>query len=124
MQSIPSVSMNDVERVLARDFPDARATMARALLAEYGRRPWHREPVRVWLAVLKLADGRLDRLRRAIDQADEDYRDVLSAAEYPLYARRVSPTAGTSPAIDAIAEEDTRRYSEWLGRDRPLGREP
>jgi hypothetical protein len=124
MQSIPSVSMDDVERVLTRDFPDARAGMARALLAEYGRRPWHREPVRVWLAVLKIADGRLDRLRRAVDQADEDYRDVLSAAEYPLYARRVSPAAGTSPAIDAIAEEDARQYSEWLRRDRPLGREP
>ena len=123
MQAIPSVSMDDVERVLARDFPDARAGMARALLAEYGRRPWHREPVRVWPAVLKIADGRLDRLRRAIDMADEDYRDVLSAAEYPQYASRVSPTARTSPAIDAITEEDARQYADWLRRDGPLRRE-
>ncbi|MFN7978212.1 MAG: hypothetical protein U0P30_08760 [Vicinamibacterales bacterium] len=117
MQPVPVVSMDDVERILDRDFPGDRSVMARALLAEYGRRAWHREPVRVWLAALKLADGRLDRLRRAIDLADEDYRDVLSAAEYPQYSSTVPPNARPSPAIDAITVEDARQYAEWLRRD-------
>jgi len=116
-QPVPVVSLEDVERILGRDFPGDRGVMARALLAEYGRRAWHREPVRVWLAALKLADGRLDRLRRAIDLADDDYRDVLAAAEYPRYSSTVPPHARPSAATAAVTAEDARQYAEWLRRD-------
>lgn len=37
---------------------------------------------RVRFAVLKLADGNLERLRRAIDQAKVDWRDTLMAADF------------------------------------------
>ena len=46
-------------------------------------------PTRVQLAVLKLAAGRLDELRREIETARRDYRDVLAPAEYPRYSREI-----------------------------------
>ena len=37
---------------------------------------------RVWLAVLKLSDGRLERLRDTIGLAQRDWRDVLVGAGF------------------------------------------
>ena len=45
------------------------------------------ESPRVQLAALKLAHGDLKSLQRHIAAAERDYRDVLAAAEYPLFMK-------------------------------------
>jgi hypothetical protein len=76
-QPTPTVTNADVERIVRRDFPAARVEEVLAMLEEYGGEEWHREAPRVRLAVLKLAEGRMDRLRYEIEGAKCDYRDVL-----------------------------------------------
>ena len=52
------------------------------MLALYGTERYEREPERVQLAILKLADGNLGRLSHMIENAKADFRDVLYWAEY------------------------------------------
>jgi len=116
-QPIPSVTEVDVERIARRDFPPDMIDEVLAVLLEYGTEAWEREVPRVRLAVLKLADGDLERLRFHMGVARLDYRDVLAPAEYPGYLRRVSP-AGNLPEteIQRIIDGDWKQYQAWLKR--------
>jgi len=116
-QPTPNVSTEDVERIVRRDFPDGRVAEVLAILGEYGTESWHREPDRVRLAVLKLASGNIKVLRREIEVAKCDYRDVLVGAEYPGYFKRV-PSSGTFPPEheQRIIDTDWRQYQDWLTR--------
>jgi hypothetical protein len=85
------------------------------VLGEYGVEKWHREPTRVQLAALKLADGSLQRLRANIESAKRDYRDALAAAEYPAYCK-VGFRVRELPAEEQrrIIDSDWRQYEGWL----------
>ena len=112
-QPVPAVTSSDVERVVRRDFPNEQFDVTIALLKE------SREPVRVQLAALKLANGSLEKLRTHIEVAKRDYRDVLAAAEYPSYFKigfrvRELPDDERRQIIDS----DCGQYEEWLRKRR------
>lgn len=68
------------ELVLAavvRRFGATQRDRALAILDTYGTEPQERETERVQLAILNLCAGDLGRLRRFVDTAKRDYRDVL-----------------------------------------------
>lgn len=116
-QPVPTVTSEDVDRIVRRDFPAAQTAEALAVLMEYGREEWHRAPDRVRLAALKLAGGDLDGLRRAIESAKLDDRDVLAAAEYPEYLRCIDPSGRMAPSDEQrIVDADWKQYCEWLAR--------
>lgn len=117
MQPVPVVTAADVERVVKRDF-STRAEDVLAVLREYGTAPWHREEHRVRLAILRLADGDSNALRRHLEVAQGDHRDVLAAAEYPRYMRDI-PAAGDVPAVNrqAVIDNDWADYKAWLDRE-------
>ncbi len=75
-QPVPSVTQADVVRIARRDFGD-RSDAALELLDSY----IGNEQARVRLAVLKLSEGHLDELKRMVEAARLDYRDVLMWAE-------------------------------------------
>jgi hypothetical protein len=112
-QPIPNVSRSDVERIVLRDFGNADASTALAILDEY--RSSGSSPTRVQLAVLKLAAGSLDALRREVDTAKHDYRDVLASAEYPRYSREIGFDEVLDSFRQAVINEDWRQYQSWLG---------
>ena len=56
-QPTPKVTGADVERIVRRDFPADKVSEVLAILDQYGKESWHREPHRVRLAALKLAAG-------------------------------------------------------------------
>lgn len=116
-QPTPTVTGADVERIVRRDFPVDRAVEVLALLDEYGKETWQREPHRVRLAALKLAAGDLERLRQEIEGAKRDYRDVLAPAEYPSYSKhmfRIGELAKDEQ--QGIIDADWRQYQDWLAR--------
>ncbi len=116
-QRIPDVSEDDVERIVRRDFPTDQFKTAMEMLGEYGNEGWHREGHRVRVAVLKLANGRLDSLRCHLEAAKQDYRDVLVAAEYPKYWRATSRSNKLSKQEhQRVVEADWNQYESWFRR--------
>jgi hypothetical protein len=102
--------------VVKRDFPTSQFPAVIAALNEYGRESWHREPARVRLAVLKLAQGNLKSLRAALKTAKEDFRDVLAYAEYPAYFQDVSPSDADPAKRRRAIDADWQQYRDWLER--------
>jgi hypothetical protein len=115
-QRTPDVSGADVERVVRRDFPAADYASVLRVLDKYGSKTKEeRSAARVQLAVLKLALGDMNELRRHIVAAETDYRDVLAAAEYPLAAIRGSAfTTLSEKERQNIYESDWGQYQQWL----------
>ena len=114
-QPTPLVTNDDVERLVKRDFVESEREEVWSLLAEYGGESWHREPARVRLATLKLANGSVRRLRAEIEVAKLDFRDVLALAEYPGYMKHHDGQLAQAEA-QRIISADWKQYQEWLSQ--------
>ncbi len=116
-QPVPQVSEADIARIVAREFSPKHAAEVVLALGEYRKQSWHREVIRVRVAILKLANGRLDRLSEAIQTATKDYRDVLSQAEYPRYFQEFSPSENDALKRSKAIAADWRHDEEWLRKN-------
>lgn len=112
-QPHPKVTPADVDRVARRDFHTYDVAEVLGFLELYN----DREPLRVRLAILKIAAGNREQLVYWIDAALLDYRDVLAAAEYPDYMRRV-PSSGALPPEEEqrIIDSDWKQYQDWFNQ--------
>ena len=108
-QPIPSVSRQDVERVLRRDFDPASFDKLLRLLDDYGPEP------RVHLAILKLAEGTEEGVIQWLEEARIDFRDVLTPAEFPEYPV-LSLSRVSESKLEGIIASDWKQYSDWLYR--------
>ena len=109
-QPIPKVTHKHVERIVRRDYPAERFAEVMAILNQYGTETGGCEIHRVPLAVLKLADRKLDALREYVEAAKTDYRDVISWAEYPGYNWQTKlPAAEQKRIVDG----DWKQYIAW-----------
>jgi hypothetical protein len=106
----------DVIRIVSRDFPVTEIDVALSVLNLYGTEKLHNEPVRVRLAALKLAAGRLDQLKVFVREALLDYRDVIGPAEYPGYGRLCHSGDIPVNVMERTIADDSKQYNEWLRR--------
>jgi hypothetical protein len=113
-QPIPKVTRSDVERVAKRDFPPDGTAALDVLRGCHGLSLAAGEH-RVHLAILKLGNSNLERVRFYVDDANCDPRNVLAGAEYPEYARAF---AGSRPLEQQkrIIDSDWKQYQDWLNR--------
>lgn len=113
---IPKVDRADIERIVRRDFPAEMVPRIYKILGEYGGESYHRGIERVQMATLKLADGKEDALRSAMDAAKIDYRDVLAAAEYRRYCNNWNSHLLSKEEQERLIAEDWQEYTDWLNR--------
>jgi len=104
-----------IERKLNTLFPLASDRLsATAMLLQYGNSASENEPERVRLAILKLAGSDLLELKRMVEGAKEDYRDIIAWAEYP---RQIRMQIGNRKLNDIekmkIEKEDLSEYDSW-----------
>jgi hypothetical protein len=81
MTSVP-LSEEVESRIQAMFSGDVARESARRMLQEYQTEPWHGEVERVRIGILRICQGSLERMRRLVDVAKRDYRDLLMLAEY------------------------------------------
>lgn len=111
------MSRADVERVAARDFPPEQVSEVLAAISTYGTESYHREVHRVHLDILKLADGKFERILRETENACCDYRDTMLAAEYPNYGKKIFRIDKLPPnERERIVDADKEQYESWLRR--------
>ena len=116
-QPIPDVSEADVQHILLRDYPADMHDEAMVELTRLGgSSSVHKEP-RIYLAVLKLANGSLEQLKLCVDAAVRDYRDVLMEAEYLRVANHAYVMERWSrDEQQVLIDADWEEYKRWLGR--------
>lgn len=114
-QPVPDVTVEDVARIVHRDFPEDQFETVMAMIDEYGIQPWQLGKSRVQLAILKLAQGDIAALKRAIETAKQDSRDVMGPAEYPEYMQVWSQLRQLSGKEQArVIKSDWEQYQNWL----------
>lgn len=82
------------------------------ILENYGKENHEQEASRVKLAVLKLANTDINEIRKYVDMAKQDYRDILAWAEYPRQSKKWSMPDGSKKKT--LIEADRVEYEEWL----------
>jgi hypothetical protein len=107
-------SRSDVLRIAARDFPADQSFEALRLLGGCGTGENGGVRDRVHAAILKLAHGDIERLRRLTEIAKADSRDVIGPAEYPRYSDASNPSRLSAPEQQAIIDADWAEYHAWL----------
>ena len=110
-QPVPKVTSKHVERIVRRDFSPDKFEEVMAILNEYGKEKFESEADRVRLAVLKLAVGNVDALRKRVGEAKSDYRDVLVGAEYP--SSRWDTFKLPAGEKKEIYAKDWKQYLDW-----------
>jgi hypothetical protein len=116
-QPVPRVTDKDVKRVALRDFGESQFSEVIAILDEFGKQEWNHPSARVRLAILKLADGDLNKLMENTAVAIKDFRDVLAAAEYPGYSRKIAFNEVDKDYKHAVIGDDWKQYRQWLERE-------
>ncbi len=114
MSTLPIGDLQAIlNRKLAVLFPDhAHRRAANSALNEYGTEAHEQEPVRVRLAILKLAGGSIDKLQKNTTFAKQDFRDILVWAEYPRQANNGS--FSDNQKRNKLIEADREEYRSWL----------
>ena len=119
---VPKLTHADVLRIIERDFPVEERSEVWNRLKQYKNllRPaaTDDENARVHLAILKLCDGQLSHVCKLVDQAYQDFRDVLSPAEYPEFHKIgfVGIDRLTPQEKDELIKRDWDQYHKWLDR--------
>jgi len=83
------------------------------IMGRYGHEEFHREAERVKMAILKLAGRSPERIRYYTLMACRDYRDVLSAAEYPNQVGKDFLREKDPARYSQIVEKDKKQYQDW-----------
>ena len=110
-QRTPEYTEADFERVLAREFPGGTTEAARGVLMSYGVDESHAWPLRVRMACMKLAAGDIEELRKYVQAACGDPRDVLAWGEYGN-----SWNAKGAAELREALKKDQKELKEWLLR--------
>ncbi|MDQ3063971.1 MAG: hypothetical protein M3R14_14090 [Acidobacteriota bacterium] len=98
-------------------FPNKEQEKIMAILVLYGKESYECETERVQIAVLKLSDGDLEKLRENVDAAKNDYRDILAFAEYPEQMSRDTWKMSDKEEVKRIQERDRLQYLNWLNKN-------
>jgi hypothetical protein len=113
-QKVARPSRSDVLRVAARDFPGDQTFEALRVLSGCGDGENEGVRDRVHAAVLKLARGNIEELRRLTEMAKADPRDVIAPAENPRYLNARNLSGLSASEQQTIVDADWAEYHAWL----------
>ena len=110
-QSTPDVSFQDVELVVARDFPAAEHKEIHSLIRQVDVR----EKPRVILACLKNSGGDIARVKNELSNAAGYWREIILKSENPNYQKKMFRIDKLSEVEkQRLYEEDWSQYQQWL----------
>jgi len=116
-QPVAKIAKADIERIILRDFSRDEKEEVYKLLNKYSGDE-NSGTYRVWASLLKLSNGKIKELENIIETAVGDYRDILAAAEYPAYSKKVGFDVEkfSRKELDQIIKADWAQYQSWLNR--------
>ena len=116
-QKIPNISDRDVKRIVERDFPQLEFTEIESILGAY-KSESIKGKNRVYASILKLSTGNIELIKKYVEKANNDYRDVIALAEYPNYSEYAFDNDLTAEKKKQLISDDWTQYEEWLKEHR------
>ena len=109
--------------IVNRDYASLLPQVMRKLFPEDRRREevegilasaTYNEPERVRLGILRVSDGSFEQMKRLVQLASEDWRDLLCVAEYPLSSKEHGLREKDPLKYDALLAKEQTQYEDWL----------
>ncbi|MBN8216439.1 MAG: hypothetical protein J0L75_07330 [Spirochaetes bacterium] len=114
-QKVPVFSIEDVNRIITREFPRESFDMVFSILMKYSGEGSKNGRYRVWIDAIRNSSKNIERLRNQIEIAIIDYRDVISKAEYPEYTDKISFGGAVSKLFEKeVIQRDYVQYEKWV----------
>lgn len=112
-QPVAKISDSELEKLIEREFPK-NSNLIKRKLNEI-RSDSQNGKNRIGAAVLKLAKSDINEIDLLIKKANEDFRDIVSQAEYPRASELGFDTRSDSE-LKADYLNDWTEYSEWKNK--------
>jgi hypothetical protein len=112
-QPVANISDIELEFLIAREFPQFK-DLVKSKLTKI-KSDSQRGKNRIAAAILKLANSELKTIDYLIEKANEDFRDIISLAEYP----RASEHGFEERSNDELKADyilDWKEYLEWKSK--------
>ncbi len=112
-QPVAKISDTELEKLIDREFPENSDLVKRKLIEIKGDS--RNGQNRIGAAILKLANSDLNEIDYLIKKANEDFRDIVSQAEYPR-ASKFGFEERSDNELKADYLNDWNEYSEWKNK--------
>ena len=112
-QKIPRIDEIDIKRIVKRDFSQEEREVMESILKGY-KSDSEAGKNRMYAAILKLSNGNLGTLKKLVEKANFDYRDIIALAEYPNYSKYAFNDRLSKQEKRKLIEEDWLQYSRWF----------
>lgn len=114
-QKVPSVDVNDIQRIIRRDYSSFAPNVIEDILGEY-KSEGDLGRCRIYAAILKLASGDIKRLKELVERANYDYRDIIAQSEYPNFSKSVLNLRLSPLEKEKLITEDWEQYWTWFNK--------
>jgi len=114
-QKMPNISYSDIKRIVEREFPKLEFSEIETLLKMYQSES-EKGKYRVYASILKLSDGNIESVKRYVEKANIDYRDVIALSEYPNYLDNAFENDLPAEKKKQLIIDDWTQYEAWLNR--------
>ena len=112
-QPVPIITDEELEFLISREFPNDKNLVKTKLDKIKSDSPKGKN--RISASVLKLADKELNNIDFLVKRANEDFRDIVSEAEYPRASSYDFGERDNDESRDDFLK-DWEEYSTWRGK--------
>ena len=115
-QKVPNISDADIRRITKREFPQLEFTEVEDVLKMYEYESGKRKN-RVYASILKLSGGDIELLKKWVEKANVDFRDIISLSEYPNYTQYAFEDNLSVEKKRQLIIADWTQYEVWLKKE-------
>ena len=114
-QRVPNISDADIKRIVRRDFPHLEFNEIESVLGVY-KSENKKGRNRVLASILKLSGGNIGLLKKYVEKANDDYRDIIALSEYPNYSEHAFQDDLPDKKKKQLSNDDWMQYQAWLNK--------
>jgi len=114
-QKVPIITKLDINRIINRDFPPNKLDEIDGILKLY-KSDGDNGGYRIYASIFKLSDGNIMSLKKYVGMANNDFRDIISMAEYPNYSEHAFEDDLSMEMEKQLITNDWTQYESWLNR--------
>lgn len=112
-QKIPKIDETVIKRLIKREYPQEESDVIESILKKY-KSETEAGQNRIYASLLKLSGRNLEALKKLVEKANYDYRDIIALSEYPNYSKRAFDNTLSEKEKRQLIDSDWFQYEHWL----------